>query len=158
MPIIRKIHSLEANHKNGVSSTIVARPRSVRAIRTGIIKNPSTSAQHRSRNPPSIIKHQKGLKSTLHLPKLEYPCFSQPVNTEGRKYGRGAVNIIKGNRESTPAPEGGHYPLSRTLPSPARRPPLDRQNVGQIDFSAPFLCIWTGIDFSLVLLESIHFY
>lgn len=21
-------------------------------------------------------KHQKGLKSTLHLPKLEYPCFS----------------------------------------------------------------------------------
>lgn len=43
-------------------------------------------------------KHQKGLKSTLHLPKLEYPCFSQPVNTVGRKYGRGAVNIIGGTR------------------------------------------------------------
>lgn len=42
----------------------------------GIIKNPSTSAQYRLQNPPSIIKHQKGLKSTLHLPKLEYPCFS----------------------------------------------------------------------------------
>lgn len=78
-------------------------------------------------------KHQKGLKSTLHLPKLEYPCFSQPVNTEGRKYGRGAVNII-GGTGVCPRREG-HYPLSRTLPSlaSAARPP----KCGANRFSCP---------------------
>lgn len=109
------------NHASRVRDTVAARSRHPKA---GIKYKESINISPAIANPPSIIKHQKGLKSTLHLLELEYPCFSQPVNTEGRKYGPGAVNIIKGGR-GVPPPLRGALSLiaSVTLAGATARPP-----------------------------------